>query len=389
MPLPELNTPPATRPRPAPAAALVDPAPASADPVPPSTAQRRATPRRDAQIVRTSLQKSGASPGGKRREWKQAGVAAARVGDEIVTFHDLLVAVKEFVKRNNFKNIPREQVNEIASGVLNGLIERSLLVQEAKREIKTPAKLDQFMKVADQIWREEHLTPLKARYALDTEQQVRERLAEEGRSLDAMQQGFRQDFLAQSYLIEKLKDRVKVDLNDLLRYYNQHVRDRDNDRPAQITWREVVVEVDKSASRDEARRKADALREKLVRGADFAQLARTASDGPTTSRTQGGLMQTSPGGYAVAAVNAALQALPIGQISPVLEGTSSFHIVRVENRRPAGPASFEEVQDQIRSTLTEQRFKAEREAFIARLRQRTFISNVFEGTESDPSRAVQ
>ena len=62
-------------------------------------------------------------------------------------------------------------------------------------------------------------------------------------------------------------------------------------------------------------------------------------------------MQTTPGSYAVKPINDALERLPIGQMSSVIEGPESFHIVKVESRRPAGPASFEEVQDKIRPKL--------------------------------------
>ena len=67
------------------------------------------------------------------------------------------------------------------------------------------------------------------------------------------------------------------------------------------------------ASREVARREAEALLEKLRRGDDFATLAKKESDGPTSSRNRGGLMETSPGGYGVPAVNQALESLPIGQ----------------------------------------------------------------------------
>ena len=62
-------------------------------------------------------------------------------------------------------------------------------------------------------------------------------------------------------------------------------------------------------------------------------------------------MQTSPGSYAVESVNAALASLPLNQVSPILEGPTSLHIVRVEARREAGPATFEELQDQIRRRI--------------------------------------
>ena len=204
-----------------------------------------------------------------------------------------------------------------------------------------------------------------------------------------MHQTFRQAFLADQFLHQRLRDRLKVDLPDQKKYYHEHVVEHDFDRAAQINWRELVIEVGKYPSRDAARRKADDLLEKLRRGADFAQLARAESDGPTSSRNQGGWMQTSPGAYAVSAVNEALVSLPIGQISEILEGGNDFHIVRVENRRPAGPASFEEVQDKIRSILTDQKMQDERTAFIARLRQKTFITTVFDRADKDSDKASQ
>src|SRR4029077_16692257 len=98
-----------------------------------------------------------------------------------------------------------------------------------------------------------------------------------------------------------------------------------------------------------------------------------------------GLMQTSPGSYAIQAVNQALETLPLGQISGVIEGPNRFHIVRVEGRRPAGPASFEEVQDKIRPLLYNQKVTAERKAFLAKIRSKTLVSTIFDGTDSDPN----
>jgi peptidyl-prolyl cis-trans isomerase SurA len=366
----------------------------TASPSPPQPAPAR----RDTQIIRTSVQKPAPDSDTHKHAWKQAGRAAARVGDEIITMHELTTAAKEQYRRirppqsrGDFQIEDQDQKHKeiliLVRQTLEALIDRSLLVQEAKRELKSPQRYDKIMELADRMWREDQLLPMEARYAVDSEQQLRERITAEGRSLDEMHQSFRQDFLAQGYLHDKLKDRTKVELPDLLRYYNEHVQRHEFDHPAQITWRELVVEVGKYPQRDLARQKADSLRAQLRRGADFAQLARTQSDGPTSARNQGGLMQTSPEGYAVLAVNEALQALPIGQVSEVLEGPNSFHIVRVEDRRPAGPATFEEVQDQIRATLSDQRFQAERAAFLAKLRERTLITTIFDETENEVHKA--
>ncbi len=82
---------------------------------------------------------------------------------------------------------------------------------------------------------------------------------------------------------------------------------------------------------------------------------------------------TAPDSYAVASVTAALEALPLGRISAVLEGPTSYHIVRVEARRPAGPASFGEVQDKIQLAIRKQKIDRETSAFLTRLRERALV----------------
>ena len=84
-------------------------------------------------------------------------------------------------------------------------------------------------------------------------------------------------------------------------------------------------------------------------------------------------METSPGGYGIPAVNKALESLPIGQISDVIEGPDGFHIVKVEKRRAAGPVPFSEVQNQIKPLIENEKSFAERTALIAKLRKSTPI----------------
>jgi peptidyl-prolyl cis-trans isomerase SurA len=355
-------------------------------------------PRRDAQVVLTSGMVPDRVPAGEKKpSLKAAGYPVARVGDEIITSHDLIVAVKESL--NKFPELrqqshfdsqeqmaKRQQIDLLARQTLADLIQRSMLAQEAKRQIQKhdSKQLDRFNDMADKWWRDEELPPLKRAFNVETEQQLREKLTEQGRSLDSMRQTFRQEFLAQGFLHDKLKDKMNVELPDLLRYYGEHVALHEFDRPALVTWRELVLETQKYKTPADARQNAERLLRLLRNGADFARLAAAESDGPSSSRAQGGLMQTTPGGYAVPAVNVALDTLKIGQLSGLIEGPDSFHIVRVENRRPAGPASFEEVQDKIRPILTRQKQQEGRAAYLAKLRRNTTIWTVYDGTPNDP-----
>jgi peptidyl-prolyl cis-trans isomerase SurA len=320
------------------------------------------------------------------RNWKEAGRAAARVGDEVITLHDLVLNVKEQLKRHPpGRDLTRPELNMVAKSVLAGLIERTLIAQDAKRALKNPKQLDRLFEAADKFWHEEELPPMMRRYMAENEEQLKQKLLESGRSLETLHQSYRQEFLAQVYMEQKLTDRRKVDLPEMRKYYDQHLHDKEFDRSAEITWRELLVENSHHASPAEARSKADGLVARLAKGEDFARLARSESEGPSRVREQGGLMQTSPGSYAVDSVNQALASLPLNRVSPVLEGPTSFHIILVESRREAGPASFEEVQDQIRRKIMVAQLTKAREAFIAKLRRNTPISTIFDGTESDPN----
>jgi peptidyl-prolyl cis-trans isomerase SurA len=353
----------------------------------PQLAALRPAPRSDPAVQRASNVSSGSNEIMLDQTWKEAGRAAARVGDEVITLHDLVLNVKEQLKRHPpGRDLSRDELNMVAKSVLSGLIERTLIVQEAKRALKNPKQLDRLNEAADKYWHDEEVPPLLRRYMVDNETQLKEKLHESGRSLESLHQSYRQEFLAQVFLDQRMSDRRKVELPEMLKYYNVHINDTEFYRPAVITWRELVVEKGRHSKEAEARAKADALVARLKRGEDFAKLASAESEGPSRVRELGGLMQTSPGSYAVESVNQALGSLPLGQLSPVLEGPTSLHIIRVENRRDAGPATFEEVQDQIRRKVMLDNLRAAREEFIGKLKRNALVSTIFDGTESDPNR---
>ncbi len=324
--------------------------------------------------------------GEKGKSWKSAGQAAARVGDDVITLHDLVLAIRaQRVHRNDTHTPEAAELNMMARAMLGHLIERTLITQEAKRVIKNAKQLDTIYEQADKFWREEEIPPLLRRYLADNVVQLKQKMTDAGLPLDFLHQSHRQEFLAQVYMEHKLAEGRKVELPEMLSYYKDHYHDKEYDRPAQITWRELVVEKGLHPQPEEARRKAENLLAKLKSGESFASLARKESEGPSSIRAQGGLMQTSPGSYAVVAVNTALEQLPLRQNSPVLEGPTSFHIVIVENRRAAGPASFEEVQDQIRRKVMYAKMTRIREVFLAKLKQDALIATIFDGTDSDPN----
>ena len=310
-----------------------------------------------------------------KRSVFEAGKPAARVGDEVITLHELKQAFA--IRRRGMpaeQPLTAEQRYMLAKIVLNDLVDRSIILQEAKRELKTPKRVQEFMALADKVWLEEELPPMLRQYAVTNIYELKEKMKERNESLDEFRENFRQEFLSRGFMEQKIRPKLEVGLSEMRSYYASHLAKYQ--RPAQVRWREVVFETAKSKSRAEARSKADALLARLRRNEDFVALAKSESDGP--NKSSGGLWETSPGSYGVASVNQALESLQIGEISPVIEGPTSFHIVRVEERRPAGPADFAEVQDSINNHLRGEKARLESHVFLEKLRHRTIVSTVFD-----------
>jgi parvulin-like peptidyl-prolyl isomerase len=275
----------------------------------------------------------------------------------------------------------RQVVNMIASQALDHMIDQAVILQEAKREMKNPKAQTMFNEYVDKAWREDELPPLLRKTAAANEYELKQKLAEQGKSYADMKEAYRKKMLARDFLNARIHNKISCDLTEQRAYYNEHLKDYD--QPARFTWREIEISFAKNPNRAEARAKADSILARLLRDEDFGEVARAVSDGPTA--TKGGLYpDMSPGSYGIPVVNDELNRLPVGQISTILEAPNGFHIVRVESRREAGPLRFDEVQDKIKPKVMERNYQKAVENYLNRLRSKTLIRTMFDNSESDP-----
>lgn len=313
---------------------------------------------------------------------RRADETAARIGDEIITLSELNTAVRDKMREIAMEGpADRAMINQVAAAVLDRMIDRALILQKAKATVKNPAGWKLLNEEADKAFVKERLPVLLKQLACDNEYELKRKFAERSINYDELKAAFRQDHLAKQFLMAQLAPKMRVDLPDIRAYYAENKGDFARD--ALVTWREVVVRNDRHADPAEARAKADRALARLRRGEPFATVATAESEGPNAEA--GGFWETTPGGYAVPAVNEAIDTLPIGQISPPIEGPDGFHVVVVESRREAGPAPFADVQGQIREKLLNAKYERELTEFVEDLHRGAVISTMFDGTASAPT----
>jgi hypothetical protein len=114
----------------------------------------------------------------------------------------------------------------------------------------------------------------------------------------------------------------------------------------------------KTLSKEEARKKAQALLERARKGEDFAKLAKENSD-DRGSKDKGGEYDFFSHGKMVPEFEKAAFALKPGEISDLVETQYGFHIIKLEDRRTASsPDNDQKVRQQIVDKLKQDKLEA-------------------------------
>ena len=129
------------------------------------------------------------------------------------------------------------------------------------------------------------------------------------------------------------------------------------------------------ASRDEAKAKAQTLRQQIKSGAGFEALATQHSADQATA-ARGGDLGLFELGTMVPAFEAALKDMTkAGQLSDVVETQFGFHIIRFDRRVPAGVREFEEVKADLMRQARDKHHRDAQQAGIARIQSAAVGNN--------------
>jgi peptidyl-prolyl cis-trans isomerase C len=140
--------------------------------------------------------------------------------------------------------------------------------------------------------------------------------------------------------------------------------DRDKYRtPEEVRLSDIAVSI-KERGEDGALARAKEARARIVAGADFAAVAREYSDDPTTRDKGGALPFVSRDRLARSYANAVFALTRVGEVSEPIRAPSAWHVVRVEERRPSRPQTFEEARDTIMQALRKRYIAEQREARV-------------------------
>lgn len=278
----------------------------------------------------------------------------------------------------------REQADSLRLNVLRQLIDEEIVEQRAGKMNLTATNEEVDAKLAE----------MKAPY---TEDQFNQKLKESNHTLDDVKHDIRRTLTINKLLSKEIDSKISVTDTDVTNYYNAHKAEF-NLLETQYHLAQIQVtgmpsdqagnlQNSKAMNDAEAKKKIQALKNRLDSGEDFAALAMNFSERPDTSSSGGDLGFVSDSQMkADPAVYGAITKLKPGQITdiiPVLDMQSrkpvGYAIYKLISREPAGQRELSDprVQQAIRQQLREGRSQLLKAAYFEMLRDQAKVENFY------------
>ncbi len=281
-----------------------------------------------------------------------------------------------------------EQANSLRLSLLGQLITQEIIEQRAAKLnlTATPAEVDA------------KLAEMKAPY---TEEQFQQRLSEHHTTVDDVKRDIRRTLTFNKLLNKEINSKITVSDADITSYFNAHKAEFNNieteyhlaqilvtSAPPPQNAGPANLQGSKATNDDEARRKIQALKNRVDSGEDFASLAMNFSENAQTSASGGDMGTVSESQLKQSggpAFFAEISKLKPGQATDILplpdpvdpHKIGGYAIFQLISKEPAGQHDLSEpqVQQRIRQGLHDARSQLLKAAYFEMLRDQAKVEN--------------
>jgi peptidyl-prolyl cis-trans isomerase SurA len=293
----------------------------------------------------------------------------AYVNDDIITLSELnertnaLVAARQ---QNPFQLEQDQSLEEMRQTMLNRLIDERLASQEIAR-LKITVSEEEIDATIARIMKENRLT----KETLEAE------LRKDERTITDFRQQIKEGLEQRKLVTREVQSKTVITDEIVEAYYQSNMHDfQEKER-----WRIQDIYLpyypdDTPEERARIRNLAQEILERVRAGVDFGSLAKNYSQGPGAEA--GGDMGYFARGELEPVLEAAVENLKAGEVSPDIETTRGIHIIKVTEVDRSPPKALDEVRESIRNLLYRREVEFRYREWLSSLRERSYVRIVDE-----------
>jgi peptidyl-prolyl cis-trans isomerase C len=141
-------------------------------------------------------------------------------------------------------------------------------------------------------------------------------------------------------------------------------------QPEQVKASHILIKVEAGtagAQKAEARKKIETVQQKVNDGADFAELAKKYSEGPSNAR--GGDLGYFKRGQMVKPFEDAAFAMKTNEVSGIVETRFGYHIIKVYDKKPEQNLAYADVKDKLSQRMKQEKVEQEANQYVNQLKK--------------------
>lgn len=258
------------------------------------------------------------------------------------------------------QRMPPEQLQQMAGRIYqdtqNSAIAEVLLAKEARdRDIEVDDE-----KVEAQVE--------QARKSLPEDMSLEDALAQQSMTMDEWKETMRDQMRIEKLVEDIVADVEEASDEEVTSFYEENKEQFRT--PGNVTASHILLgfeEEDTDEQKADKKAKLESIKQELDEGADFAEMAKEHSTGPSGPR--GGELGSFSQGQMVPPFEKAAFAMEPGDISDVVETQFGYHLIQVTDKQEEGIQALEDVRPQLTNYLTNQKKQEKLMAHIEKLRE--------------------
>src|ERR1700678_613674 len=308
-------------------------------------------------------------PSSARAQAKAAVVEEiiARVNNDIITQSDYQHAdmqLKDEIAHDCQNCLPDKLAAEYKDqqkDLLRGLIDQSLMVQRAK-DMGISVESD-LVKRLDDVRKQNNMNSIE---------ELEKAVEGSGLPWEDYKTQIRNGMLTQEVIRREVGSHINIPNEEVKTYYDAH--SQEFTRPEQVVLTEIFLSTEgKSPEEMESvQKKTEDLRNRIVKGDDFNEIAKRYSEG-STAKDQGGDLGTFKRGVLAPQLDEVVFKLQKGQVTDVVQTKTGFEILKVQAHFVAGLQPMDKVENEIMNKLYMSKMQPTMRTYLAELREESYV----------------